>query len=367
MQILNSVSNRLSDATSQQFILSLQDIAQNIEIKSNFCISHPNYKPLELPDEMISRLQKVPLSLQQKYQSSQLRSFLYGIYYNGSLKQALAPQTDAVEPLHQNIENNTVLGIDLEFYERVHKSNHGEGYFDPDWTLIGREEDGFLVVTKNGLTLHIDRDLHLQSSDYSATIGSSIAIKMPRNVVQSGFYMAVSNAGLNNTRSQTVRVYFNLTPEGAVAVMDKLTREFNTASIPFTFKVLYDPSNYNRHDSGVLYFERGYYEIVWQILLAIYQELKPHFQTEIPLFTKQLAPGLALAEEPNHKFSAKESFGTHRCQIVTNGLLEAWQKEDNSLENRMMCIFQHFSQLGIDLERPYLNADSEDIYTPLDL
>lgn len=367
MQLLKSVSNRLSDADPQLFIYSLQDIAQNIQIESNFCISHPSYKPLELPVEMVSRIQKAPLSLQQKYQGLQLRSFLYGTYYNGSLKQALSPKTDAVEQvLHQDLENNTVLGIDLEFYERLHESNHGEGYFDPDWTLLRREKDGCLAVTKGGLILHVKQDLHLRPSDYSATIGSSIAIKMPRNVVQSGFYMAVSNAG-SNTQPQTVRIYFNLTPEGAVAVMGRLTRELNAATIPFTFKVLYDPSNYERHDSGVLYFERSNYEIVWQILQTIYQDQKSCFRTEIPLFTKKLAPGLALAEEPNHKFSAKESFGTHRCQIVANGLLEAWQKGDNSPENRMMCISQHFSQLGIDLERPYLNADSEDVYTPLDL
>jgi len=41
---------------------------------------------------------------------------------------------------------------------------------------------------------------------------------------------------------------------------------------------------------------------------------------------KLLAPGLALAEEPNQKFTAQESFGMNRCQIITNGFLEAWQK-----------------------------------------
>jgi hypothetical protein len=47
--------------------------------------------------------------------------------------------------------------------------------------------------------------------------------------VQNGFYMAVGNVGANRfdlSEGQlvTVRVYFNLTPEGAVAVMGSLTR-----------------------------------------------------------------------------------------------------------------------------------------------
>jgi len=42
-------------------------------------------------------------------------------------------------------------------------------------------------------------------------------------------------------------------------------------------------------------------------------------------------------------------------------------KGDGSPEGLMASILQQFSLLGIKLQRPYLNADSEDIYTPLDL
>lgn len=76
----------------------------------------------------------------------------------------------------------------------------------------------------------------------------------------------------------------------------------------------------------------------------------------------QLAPGLGLAEEPNQKFAVQESFGINRCQIVANGLLEAWQQGDDSPKVRMQTILGQFSRLGIDLQRPYVNANSEDIY-----
>jgi hypothetical protein len=56
----------------------------------------------------------------------------------------------------------------------------------------------------------------------------------------------------------------------------------------------------------------------------------------------------------------------NRCQIVANGLLKAWLEGDNSPEARMNAIRGQFSDLGIDLEHPYLNANSEDIYALLD-
>ncbi|NET15569.1 MAG: hypothetical protein F6K08_23405, partial [Okeania sp. SIO1H6] len=60
-----------------------------------------------------------------------------------------------------------------------------------------------------------------------------------------------------------------------------------------------------------------------------------------------------------------ESFGMNRCQIIANGLLTAWQQGDNSTEGKIKAILEQFSLLGIDLQRPYLNANSEDIYRKL--
>jgi hypothetical protein len=255
----------------------------------------------------------------------------------------------------------------LGFYNRLHQSNSGTGYFDPGWYVLREESDGSLAVTKGSLRLHIERDRHLQPAQQAAVVGDSVAIRMPKNLVQNGFYMAVGNVGSNRLdhskgQSVTVRIYFNLTPEGAVAVMGSLTRRLNEKAIPFSFKVLYNPKDYGRHDSGVLYFDKSDYEGVRDVLPAVYGENQAHFQDEVPLFTMQLAGGLGLAEEPDQKFASVESFGMNRCQIVANGLLEAWYKGDDSPEKRMDAIFQHFFLLGIDWQRSYLNANSEDIY-----
>jgi hypothetical protein len=366
MQLLDSLKSQLPDVpVSLQ--TSLQDIVHQIQIESHYCIRHPNYKPLELPEPSVSRFQQLPLELQNKYLGLQLRNFIYGIYYNGSLKSNLASEdveaTNLV--LNQNLENNTLMGVDLAFYDRLHESNKSEGYFTYDWLVVKQETDDILLIQKNGLTLHIQRNFHLRPEDRSATIGKLVGLKMPKNLVQNGFYMAVANAGAPHSNEAIVRVYFNLTPEGAVAVMNSLTSQLNALPISFSFKVLYNPSDYGRYDSGVLYFNKSNYKAVHSVLERIYTEHQSHFKEQVPLFTKLIAPGLAIAEEPDRRFSDQESFGTNRCQIIANGLLDAWQQGNDTPSGRIASILQHFSLQKIELRRPYLNAKSDDIYTSL--
>jgi HopA1 effector protein family len=367
MQLLDSPLDSLQTSlldVPQPLQVLLQDIANNLEIQSFYSIKHPNYKPLELPSEAVSRFQQLPSDLQNKFLKLQLSNFLYGVYYNGSLKKVLAIDADETDSINKNIaqklENNTFLGVDVAFYDRLHQSNQGQGYFSHNWQVVREEPDGTLAVHKGGLTLHIDPNLHLQTQ-VLPIIGDLVAIKLPKNLVQNGFYMAVSDAG-SYDGEEIVRVYFNLTPDGSVAVMESLTGELNAISIEFNFKALYNPSDYDRYDSAVLYFDKHNYEVVHPILERVYAKHQADFQPEVPLFTKMIAPGLAIAEEPDQKFGEKESFGMNRCQIVANGLLEAWEQGNNSPDARMVSILEKFAALGIGLQHPYLNANSQDIY-----
>lgn len=360
--MLNSSTNPLLN--------SLFDIASNIQIESNFCIHHPNYQPFALPAKVANRFGQNPTDLQNKYLTLLLRNFLYGIYYNGSLQSILAVNNSHNLSQQQNIENNSILSIDWEFYEQLHASNYGKGYFDPNWQILRREPDGSMAVSKGGLTLYIEPDCHLKPSSKSAKVGEFVAIWMPKNRLQNNFYLAVSDVGQEQQQNPDVdlgtgRIYFNCSASGAIALMESLTKQLNAATIPFTFQVFHNPAAYGRYDSGLLYFQRHDYPAIHKILQAVYTEHQSYFQSEIPLFTKFLAPGLGLAEEPTQKFAAQESFGMNRCQILANALLEAWQKGKNAMEERMKVIDQHFERHSIDVHRPYLNPRSEDIYKPL--
>lgn len=349
---------------------ALRDIANQVQIQPSFCIQHPSYKPFELPSEVVARFQQVPAELQQKYLVLHLRSFLYGIYYNGSMQSALALSSNTEHlSLQQNLENNTILGVDLEFFDRLHCSNQGQGYFDEGWTILRHKLDGTLAAQKGELTLHIQPEHHL-ASGIVTIVGDVVAVRMPKNLVQNGFYMAVGNTGnerwIQSDKSATVRVYFNYNPEGAISVMKDLTEHLNESHVPFSFKTLYNPVDYHRYDSGVLYFGRQNYGLVRSILESVYSINQTYFRSEIPLFTKFLAPGLGLAEEPNLKFSTQESFGMNRCQMVAQGLIAAQQAGNDSPEGRLHSILQTFADYGISWDRAYLNSDSDDIYLPVD-
>jgi hypothetical protein len=364
---LDSTQTLIQAGVSERLLSVLEDIVHKVEIGADFSISHPDYKPLELPVEAAARFQKLNPQMQQKYLSLQLRNFLYGIYYNGSLRRALALNGEE-NNLPLDLENNTYLGVDVDFYEQLHQSNCGEGYFDRGWSVVREETDGTLAVTKNGLRLHIEKLRHLQPQQ-QASVGDVVAVLLPKNRVQNGFYMAVGNQGLKSRSDQgklpLVRIYFNLTPTGAVAVMGSLTQQLNKMAIPFSFKVLYNPKEYDRYDSGVLYFEKSHYDRIRQVMTAVYLENESYFKLEVPLFTMQLAPGLGLAEEPDQKFAVAESFGMNRCQIVAQGLLQATEQGFNTASGRILAILSQFSRLNIDLQRVHLNAFSTDVYTSL--
>ena len=56
-QLLDSNQPQIITGVNRQLRDVLQDIVCNVEIKSNFCISHSNYQSLELPDETVARIQ----------------------------------------------------------------------------------------------------------------------------------------------------------------------------------------------------------------------------------------------------------------------------------------------------------------------
>jgi hypothetical protein len=354
-----------------QILQKIQDITNHIKIKSSdFSVYHPNYQPVELPSDVRTQIQKLPQSIQDSYLNSVLQQFINITYFSGSITREKNQVFKTDERILEEINF-----VDWDFYEQLHKNNQGKGWWNPNFRVLRQEVDGSLAVQRRDITLHIKRERHLQLANQSAAVGDLVSIWMLPSQIKGRFYAAIGDTAGQLTiisedspdQAVKVLVYFNFSPEGAVAVMKALTARLNEIKVPFTFYVLHNPSNYGVYNSGILRFERSSYELVRQVLQTIYTDNQFHFQNQVPLFTKMLAPGLALAEEPEHPFKLQVNFEMNRCQIVANALLEAHHKGDESPEARMKYIFKHFDHSGIDIERPYLNPNSEDIYTPLDV
>ena len=258
MEVLDYSQTQLPIDTPKCLQTALTDLVNQIGFSSDFSITHPKYQPWQLPAEIVTRYQQLPLEIQNQYLRMRLCDFLYGIYFDGSLKTALVSDVESVDIVtQQHLENKTYLGVDQVFYQQLHASNHGTGYFDPGWLVLREETDESLAVTKNSLTLHIKRDRHLPLGEQSARVGDSVKILFPGNQIESSYYIAVGNAGSQylDQQAKIVSVYFNLNSEGAVVVMDSLTRQLNAIALPFSFRVLYNPSDYDCYDSGILSFD----------------------------------------------------------------------------------------------------------------
>ena len=74
----------------------------------------------------------------------------------------------------------------------------------------------------------------------------------------------------------------------------------------------------------------------------------------VPLFTREIAPGLAIAESP----PTRESFGMHRCGLIAEGLLAAEARGVREDEARLAILREHLTAYGLDLDRLERNPTS---------
>lgn len=352
---------------------AVQDIANKVSINNDFSIYHPSYEIFDVPELVRTRLNQLPDASRKKSLSQFLCNFIYGAYYNSSLVAITSNSTikNSMNLIKEkDAENKSYLDVDVDFYDSLHASNTGTGYYDHGWLIIKQVSHDNFSVKKNGLTLLVNSHKHIKAEEKLSTIGDFISILMPKNLVQNGFYMAVGNEGVSRhnlagENSQTVRIYFNVSSDDSTLLMRHITEELNKLSVEFTYKTLYDSGDYGRYDSGVLYIQKSAYEVVHPILQQISHIFSSTFGTAVPLFTKKIGSGIGLAEEPVHHFSDRESFGSHRCRVVADGFLESWNSSLDSPQYRVEKILKNFALLRIDIDKPYLNPDSEDIYNSI--
>ena len=329
------------------------EIASKIEIDRDFTIHHPDYLPVAIDPDIIDRFQRISTQLQQKFIIAQLRNYLYQIYFERSLLN-LEDATATTQTAQ--IKNNLINGVDVNFYRRLQQQNTSQGYRDTDWKIIAETEECELIVVKDGLHLHIDRR-HLPKQFHRATIGDLVSIYLPHNLVDRDTYIPVGNFG-SPSPLDSVHLYFNFTPDTAVAIVHQLTHELNHLEIPFQFAILHNPALFNRCDAGTLWLSQASYRQAQPRLAEIYRAHRSGFSPQVPCLTKELAPGLGIAEVP----VTGSSFGMQRCELLATGLLAAVAIGQVTTTDKLNSIAQEFTTASIDLLQPYLNPSGTDGY-----
>ncbi len=243
------------------------------------------------------------------------------------------------------------------FVQALSSANAGAGSREAGWLVVGREEDGRVVVSRDGLTLWA----RPEEVAGPAEPGATVSVLLPKELLRlsPGFYMALGDAALGSDSAAIVRFYWNVRSEGATALVAMLTTALNQEALGFRLKVLNDPGGYSRCDAAVLYTCRSDYDRAADIVAATYPAIACHLKPAIPALTKPLAEGLGLAEEPR---PAGDSFGMHRCQLLADALVRAHERGAGSAQARVEDVEARFSEEGISLDRPYLNPGSADKY-----
>lgn len=352
--------NQLETKENAHFWQKLRDIILKIQITPEE-IMHPDYEPATIPKHYQEHLKQVSEGDRDRYLTSKLKKYLYDICSNN-----IQPKRDSVgngllDSDTQRMTNYVSKWSETKFYHQLMKHNHSQGYEDRDWLVVKQETQSWRI-TKNGLSLQIDPRQHIVSESQLQT-EQMVSVKMPPNLVDRGFYIAIGDAGLvdGSVRGVTViELYFNVASEGALRLLDGLTQQINPLKIPFNFKIAYDETDFDRFDAVVLEIKSSDYARLRPILKNVYQENKAYFQPETPFFCKVIASGVGLAQKPDRVANSElENMGQHLCGIIAQAMMDWQQKLYSDLFNDVL---NRLSTAGVALEQLYLNPKAEDIY-----
>jgi hypothetical protein len=324
----------------------IADAAQAVEILSRTRYSWLGEPSEQLPEHAEERISEADA---RGYLVFSLSSLLYSDFYCHGRAVARAAR-EAVD---------TVRG-DPALVEALSLSNAGKGCWEPGWALVGRE-DGEIVVARGGLVLRATPDecrgLPVQEVPSGAQV--EVELRYPKELlrVSPGFYTALAERPFDDAGG-IVRLYWNLTADGAVPFVREATRLVTAAGFGARLKVANHPALYDRCDAGVVYLPRADALAAGDMVRELHAAVAPHLGPGLPAFTRRLAAGVGLAEDPG----GAQSFGQSRCNFLADGLVWAAEQGIVKLGARVDAVRERMSEAGLDPDAPYLNPGSTDDY-----
>jgi hypothetical protein len=248
---------------------------------------------------------------------------------------------------------------DIGFARRLAAANAGRERWDRGWIIHQFGPNGQAFVRKG------DRErvavpgafIFDAAPGMTPQIGSSVSVRAPSETyeAQPGYYFAFGESldELADNLSLT-RLYFHCRAEDAVLLVSELTAALNRFQTPFQLKTPTAPALYGRTDAAVLYVGGRYFPIAARIVEFVREKVR--LEPATPLFTKTLWPGVGAAVEPG----TGESFGSHRCRLVAEGIVDAWRRGDQGAPARYAATEARFAAADLDLKRPWLGPGGVD-------
>jgi HopA1 effector protein family len=273
---------------------------------------------------------------------------------------------------HSSKAASASAGDPLRLAQRDHVNalsvaNDGTGTWEAGWRIASVDEDSRAAVIKDEVTFWVPPE-GLRARRIAPGEPCRVRVgKELRNLVP-GFYVAIGNgpgemaggpASRPDAEPPLVRLYWHLTPEAAVPYMAAATSLLNALGVPFRTKVLVDPTTYARADAGVLYLDRRQFGEAREAVREIHRRVAAGLRPEVPLFTRALAPGLGVAEDPGNGLS----FGQARCRTAAAALWSAFRAARHGEQERAAALAEAFRSEGLDLAGLHLAPGSKASYS----
>ena len=252
-------------------------------------------------------------------------------------------------------------GADDDLVPALSAANPGRERWEAGWRVRQALSTGRVVAERQGGARFLWPGEFIASDapGMPPRPGAQITLWRPREsaTLQPGFYFAFGEAGFEDDAA-LVRVYWNVSPEGAPALTRAVVGTLNRWGVPFRYKCLSRRSLYPRTDAAVLYVARRAWPLVRELVPEAHAAAAGALGADVPLFARPLAPGAALAEDPGNG----ESFGMHRCRLLAEGLCAAWRAGRRGTRERLHAVREAFARGGVSLDAPWRAAASAGRY-----
>jgi hypothetical protein len=235
--------------------------------------------------------------------------------------------------------------------------------WESGWQIYHVMPSGQILAQKRGISRSFwpGEFMNYNGMGMPPEVGATVNVFFPKEAPhwQAGFYFALSETVSDQEdESALVRFYWNINDKGVVRLVELITGRLNRFQVPFRLKCLSNRSYFPRRDAAVLFVTKRCYQITARVVSDVRTQILDFLRRETPLFTKRLAAGLGFAEDPANG----ESFGMDRCRLLAEALYDAYLCDSREEDSIFHAVAKYFSEHGIDLERPYLNAGSVDQY-----
>lgn len=194
---------------------------------------------------------------------------------------------------------------------------------------------------------------------YAPGLEVEVAVPTEHRFVSPGFYLTTGLAG--RAAGSVVRWYVNVTADAAPSLLARIVLDLDLLELRYTVKTLNDPAAHPRPDALVLYTRRDDACAVAPVLRTALADLGSTLRPRVPAFTRRLAPGVAVADEPVQG-SVPLSFGQHRCLVLVRGVLAAGAGAGP--EERWSHVARAWADARLDPALPHLGPGNAELVLP---